>query len=73
LERGERIYTLISPNIIIIIEINKKERINMMHRSRPILKKLDLNVKIVEVGQPRKTPNIPESAHKYTIITTQNY
>ena len=35
----------------------------MMHRTRPILKKLDLNVKIVEVGQPRKTPNIPESAH----------
>ena len=34
----------------------------MMHRTRPILKKLDINVKIVEAGQPRKIPNIPASA-----------
>jgi len=33
-----------------------------MYRSRPILKKLDINVKIVEAGQPRKIPNIPASA-----------
>ena len=42
----------------------------MMHRSRPILKKLfekpqpmlEMDVKIVKGGQPRKTPNIPASA-----------